>query len=380
MHAHELVVAQVGLHFVEELQLQSALGQARKQRVDVAHVEDVVDAADAAGAVGPAQPRDLLERPLRRLRAERHRLAVQSAEGAVVLRAPPAAARRFDDHVVGAVASDRGLFQLREVVVVIGIGQGVEVLNRFGHRDARAVPLPQHAFGRRRLAAQQVAEEGRKAQVRFAAADVVDPVEGSQHLEAHLAFAVRAPKDNDRRVRHRFEPPRHREAAAGLMERRREADDRRREVGDPARRAIEKVPSRGPRGDDAVDDVGGRAALQDLLDVVLGRGDLVAEEVVGEEPLTEEHLGRKAARHFLIEVDPHPLGHADVLVVDGRREPGVERGALEQAHTNRGPAHVGERHYDKDDIHARLGALMMRRDANARNGRRRRRSVPRAAS
>src|SRR5262249_33209261 len=106
VHLHQLLVPQIRFHLVEQLQPQTAGREPGKQGVDVAHVEDVVDASNPGHAVLPAERRDFHERAIGALAAERHRLAVETAERAVVLGAPPAAARGFDDDVIGRAASD----------------------------------------------------------------------------------------------------------------------------------------------------------------------------------------------------------------------------------------------------------------------------------
>ncbi len=88
----ELPGGEVGLDLVVQPQVPAALGDAGQEVAEVGHVDDVVDGDHVEEAVTADQLVDLLPQPLARLGPEGHRGAVEPAQGAVVLLAPPAAA------------------------------------------------------------------------------------------------------------------------------------------------------------------------------------------------------------------------------------------------------------------------------------------------
>src|SRR5205814_3918991 len=92
-----LFLLQVRLRLVEQLDLETARREGGQEVVEVAHVEDVVDNLDLAARMLRHDRRQFLERALARLAPVRHRLTVEAAERAVLLLAPPAAARRFEE-------------------------------------------------------------------------------------------------------------------------------------------------------------------------------------------------------------------------------------------------------------------------------------------
>ena len=94
----DLILLQVRLGLVEERHVEAAPGELRQQRFEVFEIEDVVDDLDVATRMRLREVGQLVECPRRRLAPVRHRRAVETAEGAVHPLAPPAAARRFDEH------------------------------------------------------------------------------------------------------------------------------------------------------------------------------------------------------------------------------------------------------------------------------------------
>src|SRR5205814_7601260 len=109
----------------EQLDVQAARRERRQEVVEVTHVEDVVHDLNLAARMTLDDERQLLERARPALAAELHRLAIEPAEGAVLLLAPPAAARGLEEEPGLPAALEAGRVEFGEEVVEIGVGQRV---------------------------------------------------------------------------------------------------------------------------------------------------------------------------------------------------------------------------------------------------------------
>lgn len=133
----QLVRVEVGLDLVVHQEVPAAVGGERQEVREVRHVDDVVDRDDVEDPVPPDEPVDFGPQLLTGLGAERHRRAVETAERAVVLLAPPAAACAFHDQFRTDVLGHRGGVELRLPDVVVGRG---DVTRR--HRTAGLLVRP----------------------------------------------------------------------------------------------------------------------------------------------------------------------------------------------------------------------------------------------
>src|SRR4030095_3234788 len=107
----DLLPCEVRLHLVEQLIVDRRVRHAGEQRLEVPMVEDVVDGEEAEVTITPRQFGQLGTHPPGRLGPERHGSAVQAAERAVMLRAPPAPARALEGNLDRAAARGRKQFQ-----------------------------------------------------------------------------------------------------------------------------------------------------------------------------------------------------------------------------------------------------------------------------
>ncbi len=140
----QLGTAHVRLDLDVHPQVVAAVDDAGQDGVEVAHVQDVVDDVHVQHTVTACQVHDLFVEDLRALAAELHEGAVESAESAVVLLPPPAAAGPLDDELgFHPVAGDGGRQPL-EVAAVVGRqdGGGWQRAGAHGVRGAGAVRAP----------------------------------------------------------------------------------------------------------------------------------------------------------------------------------------------------------------------------------------------
>src|SRR5262245_33849988 len=91
----QLRLAEVGLYLVEQSEIALRFDQPRDQRVERPTIEDVVGGVEVQALISSSQVDQLVKDPTGFEPAERHRRSVQTAKAAVVLLAPPAAARAF---------------------------------------------------------------------------------------------------------------------------------------------------------------------------------------------------------------------------------------------------------------------------------------------
>ena len=120
-HLFQLALLQIHLGFIVEVVVDVESAEPRHQLTHMLHVDDVVDHDEAELPVSFRERPHLLDDTLGALAAKSHGRTVQSTESAVMLGAPPAAARALvgdarDTHL----AEDRAALHAREVLVVVG--------------------------------------------------------------------------------------------------------------------------------------------------------------------------------------------------------------------------------------------------------------------
>jgi hypothetical protein len=234
-----LFLLQVRLRLVEQRDVQLCLRQFRQQRLEVLQVEDVVDDLDVAARIRRRQVFQLGERARRRLAAERHRRAVEAAEGAVHPLAPPAAAGGFDEHArLPRLAEPAGL-ELREEIGVVWERQRVHVGDRGrGRRRTEGGRPGNRSLGDDAgnaagwLAANDALCEIGEDLVGFARDDGVDEGELSHCFHAHRRLAIGAAEHNEDVGQPCFQTFGQRQRCQMLLEHAREADDARLQLGD----------------------------------------------------------------------------------------------------------------------------------------------------
>jgi hypothetical protein len=147
-----------------------------------------------------------------RLVPKRRAFRVQSAERAMRLLAPPAAARGLEDQM-GRRGWRAGIV-LPEVVVEIDEGHCVQIELARSQKRAAEVAAGDHAGDRvSGVAARDAAHEPGKRVVRFTAADRVDEREVPQQRAAHVTFGIRAAEHDQRGGVLLLEPTRRASAA-----------------------------------------------------------------------------------------------------------------------------------------------------------------------
>jgi hypothetical protein len=92
----DLLAGQVGLDLVKELEIETRICNLFEHVAEVFDGHDVVDRPEAQAVIASRELADLCEQALRRLGPELHGRAVQAAESAMLLLAPPAPAGGFD--------------------------------------------------------------------------------------------------------------------------------------------------------------------------------------------------------------------------------------------------------------------------------------------
>ena len=173
--------------------------------------------------------------PLRRLGPELHRRAVEAAERAVVLGAPPAAAggleREPDLRRVSACRAGRGAL---EVLGVVRRRQVVEPRGGGSGGAATVAPSPAGHPGHRAGSAPAASARSRPGNAASPSPMTAKSthVDRADQLQAHLAVEVRAAEHRDDVRVALLQPARQRERRGVLLERRAEADDPRRRPTD----------------------------------------------------------------------------------------------------------------------------------------------------
>src|SRR5262245_59048699 len=140
---------------------------------------------------------ELCQCPVLTLGAKVNRVWIEAAECAVVLGAPPAAARGFHLKLLRNKPWDGGAFDLHEVVAkvreweCVHIGDAIE-----GRRGDCAGPVAVYQARNRGDGSMscEAVDQGWKALFRFTRDDVVDEGERSMEAEAHQVLAICATK------------------------------------------------------------------------------------------------------------------------------------------------------------------------------------------
>src|SRR5262249_4055523 len=125
-----LVLPEVRLGLVEEPEIVASVTKDRKDVAEIPEVDDVVDGLEVEPSVALHEGLHLLEDARGALAAERHTRAVEPAERAVRLGAPPAAARRLERHPCFPenLGGEARLGESLEILAVVGNRQA-------GHRE-----------------------------------------------------------------------------------------------------------------------------------------------------------------------------------------------------------------------------------------------------
>src|SRR5262244_3154642 len=132
-----MMVREICFDLPEEVDPQVRVGQSRKHRAKVAHVEDVIHNTEGADSVSLPQCGDLLEHTVRRLASECHRGAIESAERAVGALAPPATPSSLDEQRRRDCARSLAGLKLVEEVVEVWHRHAVHIMNGLAWREFR---------------------------------------------------------------------------------------------------------------------------------------------------------------------------------------------------------------------------------------------------
>ena len=359
-----LALADVALRLDEDLQVVPLGGEFPEEPVNVLHVDDVIHEAEPRRVVAVRERLELLEHLLGSFGPELHALRIQAAECAMVLLAPPAPARRLvKQDLVDALCRLRvELPQQVEVVVIIRRTGPLEVgEQRLVRCEDDLSPASVGHAGPEPvlLSIQHLLCQTRKDVLALPDHHIINPGEGAEMLESHLAVIVRAAKDDRHRGIQVLDELRHREAGDILIEGGREADDRvltpvnlGQHAGEILRRAVllELFEERRRAAGLA------RHVLEDRLEcacilVVLG---MIAEQQMRKQPFAEEPA--LLAQH-LVQRDTDLIGEVQIEMVgldpeavrfeDRRERPQLDRGVLART----------ERHVDERDFRAVTHAL-----------------------
>jgi hypothetical protein len=354
----ELLAAEVGLDLVEEVVVGSARHDGRKERREVAPVDDVVHGLETEGAIPARKFCQFVEHPLRRLAPERHGRTVEAAEGAVVASTPPASAGRFERQRDRAVAL--GLEQPQrlgavEVLRVVRRRQVVESLrHRRGLRQARtSFVASRHAGDARRVAdgGQRVQQAG-EGEVALPDDCEVDVRERAEQFEAHLALEVGAAEHRDQVRVSAFEPACQRQGGHGLLEGRGEPHDPGAgpyvQIGELVQvgRDVRITCSQQAIADAAghaleILEIGGEVLEEAAVDIRCR----VAEGRDREQPIAHQpaaHMGER-----LIEAGAQTSGEVEAGVQGTDRKPVRRTDRAEQTELHGGSPDADERHRDQ---------------------------------
>ncbi len=307
---HDLPQRQVRLLLVHHAHARQLRGEARHHGAKVAVGHDVVGHGHAAGRAGGEQRAELLEDARRRFLARGDPAAVEPAERAVALRAPPAAAAGLVGDRGGARGRAVGR-ELREVVGVVGRGEGIEIGAR------RALD-----HGRLRLAALPGRQPRLEAGLALAREHVIDRHAERADAVRHLALAVGTTEEGHRVRRPELEPAEDREAGRGLLERGGGPDDAAARVVDLRDQIIDPRRELGFEREQARQAQVERAAAAAVLACDgLDRRDqrkaaVVAQRTPAERRAREQPLAEEPA---VLQVGQRGRGR----LAEARREPGV---------------------------------------------------------
>ena len=318
---------QIRLHLPEQVGIERGLLQRRDEGLEVGHVQDVIDHADGAAGVSGGQAGKFTERACRRLAPVLHGLAVQPAERAVRLFAPPAAACRLIQHHRLNLVGEIAFGELPEVVVEIAVRKRVHVLEEgdFRRRWSRGAAQMDAGNSGRRQAPLDALDELRKYPVGLARDHRIQAIVGLDELRAHLAFAIRAAHHDHGIRRQPLDLLGNRNRCRVLLEGAGESDDRR-AVRHQLFRALPYEQARMfPREQQAVAeslDEGHRIdrtdqrvrilVVDDLAQVFVGIVLELSWQQMREHPIRGQRLiAREAHRNHRVELDADPFGEIE---------------------------------------------------------------------
>ena len=360
---------EIGLGLVEQLEAAIGFDQGRHQRFEIGRLDDVVGRDEALDSVAGVQLIELVDHLPGAFGAKQHAGIADAAERAVVLLAPPAAARGLDRNAGDHLRLETAAVELLEIVVVQrhrklvhATDAGVERTVRRRRRRAvgpmarREYAGPEHRGRHVAPALEHRTAERRQELVGLARHHEIDPIETLVRHPSHLAFAVAAAEHGDDRRVELTNTPQQRQRRALLLEHRAAADDARAVGEHRLGHLVDEVIGQLAHAGELLRQVrwiaeDGGQPREIGLRPQLG----LRKRGCGKGPFADA-VGDRGGIDAFIALQPQPIGEAEVGVERARGDAGPLQAGLQRAERRRWALDRRIRHQNQYHL-ARRGHL-----------------------